>query len=102
MIRRPPRSTLFPYTTLFRSIYASNPRGTSTPNLATGSSPRDGQGRAPLQSRRGLKSTCLTIIPTSISSVGFLLENRGFEQFPPNRGLGQSPQVDELFGSVYT
>src|SRR2546430_6707108 len=25
MIRRPPRSTLFPYTTLFRSVYA--PRG---------------------------------------------------------------------------
>src|SRR2546430_5818956 len=24
MIRRPPRSTLFPYTTLFRSVYASN------------------------------------------------------------------------------
>src|SRR3712207_8554427 len=24
MIRRPPRSTLFPYTTLFRSEYASN------------------------------------------------------------------------------
>src|SRR2546422_1303986 len=26
MIRRPPRSTLFPYTTLFRSGYASNIR----------------------------------------------------------------------------
>src|SRR5690349_23336054 len=26
MIRRPPRSTLFPYTTLFRSIYAEIPR----------------------------------------------------------------------------
>src|SRR3989475_2350309 len=26
MIRRPPRSTLFPYTTLFRSIYASQQR----------------------------------------------------------------------------
>src|SRR2546426_6729657 len=26
MIRRPPRSTLFPYTTLFRSLYASNPK----------------------------------------------------------------------------
>src|SRR2546430_8723292 len=26
MIRRPPRSTLFPYTTLFRSAYASNLR----------------------------------------------------------------------------
>src|SRR5256885_9917798 len=25
MIRRPPRSTLFPYTTLFRSIYQVNP-----------------------------------------------------------------------------
>src|SRR2546422_1990429 len=27
MIRRPPRSTLFPYTTLFRSISESLPRG---------------------------------------------------------------------------
>src|SRR5439155_8189750 len=26
MIRRPPRSTLFPYTTLFRSSHASTPR----------------------------------------------------------------------------
>src|SRR3712207_8705850 len=25
MIRRPPRSTLFPYTTLFRSLYAAPP-----------------------------------------------------------------------------
>src|SRR3712207_7717105 len=28
MIRRPPRSTLFPYTTLFRSIRVQNPFGT--------------------------------------------------------------------------
>src|SRR3989442_4468587 len=27
MIRRPPRSTLFPYTTLFRSTYWDYPRG---------------------------------------------------------------------------
>src|SRR2546429_9181697 len=27
MIRRPPRSTLFPYTTLFRSLFISSPRG---------------------------------------------------------------------------
>src|SRR5258708_22937390 len=27
MIRRPPRSTLFPYTTLFRSVVLSNRRG---------------------------------------------------------------------------
>src|SRR3712207_8051048 len=42
MIRRPPRSTLFPYTTLFRSFWiagvliASAPRG--LPALAVGSS----------------------------------------------------------------
>src|SRR3712207_7965059 len=35
MIRRPPRSTLFPYTTLFRSV----PRGTSPMNHFTANSP---------------------------------------------------------------
>src|SRR3989442_10878344 len=34
MIRRPPRSTLFPYTTLFRSIScARNQRGVGIPSL---------------------------------------------------------------------
>src|SRR3712207_7645683 len=35
MIRRPPRSTLFPYTTLFRSP-AISPTATSTSTAATG------------------------------------------------------------------
>src|SRR6266540_6199092 len=37
MIRRPPRSTLFPYTTLFRSASDSRSRGTppSRPDLAS-------------------------------------------------------------------
>src|SRR3712207_8801655 len=30
MIRRPPRSTLFPYTTLFRSLAISNNQGTAS------------------------------------------------------------------------
>src|SRR5438132_6913410 len=34
MIRRPPRSTLFPYTTLFRSVDASGPRTASARWLA--------------------------------------------------------------------
>src|SRR3712207_8914062 len=36
MIRRPPRSTLFPYTTLFRSMIASSSSGVNpaNPNLA--------------------------------------------------------------------
>src|SRR3712207_8007888 len=35
MIRRPPRSTLFPYTTLFRSIAAENSMGFHAPQEAT-------------------------------------------------------------------
>src|ERR1051326_9005629 len=31
MIRRPPRSTLFPYTTLFRSVLPPGPRGPPAP-----------------------------------------------------------------------
>src|SRR5258708_15213312 len=34
MIRRPPRSTLFPYTTLFRSQLWSNLDGSAIPGLA--------------------------------------------------------------------
>src|SRR5258708_25177977 len=33
MIRRPPRSTLFPYTTLFRSDYRPRPNGETAPYL---------------------------------------------------------------------
>src|SRR5258707_5807060 len=38
MIRRPPRSTLFPYTTLFRSLYANH--WTPAPRRDTGASQR--------------------------------------------------------------
>src|SRR2546429_4740768 len=47
MIRRPPRSTLFPYTTLFRSNEASAPNG-----LKRAASARAGTvDRAPVRSR---------------------------------------------------
>src|SRR5258705_8480295 len=35
MIRRPPRSTLFPYTTLFRSVIISSPRDAQVLGIAT-------------------------------------------------------------------
>src|SRR5687767_15192030 len=35
MIRRPPRSTLFPYTTLFRSVYGADDWEVSHPDLIT-------------------------------------------------------------------
>src|SRR2546427_9133851 len=41
MIRRPPRSTLFPYTTLFRSAPASEP-----------GVPQGGRGGTPVRARR--------------------------------------------------
>src|SRR2546430_12315425 len=34
MIRRPPRSTLFPYTTLFRSLATTGPSWLGTPTMA--------------------------------------------------------------------
>src|SRR5436190_13092239 len=43
MIRRPPRSTLFPYTTLFRSSSASRSRGHSSPT-PTSCSPTSRRG----------------------------------------------------------
>src|SRR5256885_6854135 len=47
MIRRPPRSTLFPYTTLFRSGRGTGPtgRGDEDPPAARGGGARDGGGR---------------------------------------------------------
>src|SRR5260221_3984977 len=43
MIRRPPRSTLFPYTTLFRSVRP--PNGTSSPRIRTRPTRRTPDGR---------------------------------------------------------
>src|SRR3989442_4364185 len=52
MIRRPPRSTLFPYTTLFRSgvfrVFSSRPGGVA----ATGEFAREAAGRTDRKSTR--------------------------------------------------
>src|SRR2546429_8067470 len=47
MIRRPPRSTLFPYTTLFRSISAGYPARSPgrAVSAATGAAPVHSEGR---------------------------------------------------------
>src|SRR2546430_5734303 len=51
MIRRPPRSTLFPYTTLFRSDGASQDRG---PRVGAGARAAGHLRRQPLEPRRHL------------------------------------------------
>src|SRR3712207_7380728 len=60
MIRRPPRSTLFPYTTLFRSVspllrYAADhpPRGARRSAAAAGTSQR-----VQVRERRGRRGGC--------------------------------------------
>src|SRR5258708_22028994 len=64
MIRRPPRSTLFPYTTLFRSCRVLMRRGLETSRRTSDFLSRACATRAP--SRRGARSR--TIVSTSGSS----------------------------------
>src|SRR5690349_23177495 len=57
MIRRPPRSTLFPYTTLFRSAPPSGPRPEGSARTAGRAAPRGWRSEehtSELQSRRDL------------------------------------------------
>src|SRR5215204_7075800 len=76
MIRRPPRSTLFPYTTLFRSPCAAWPR------------PRR-SGRSPCRAGRDRKSTRLNSSHTVISYAVFCLKkkkkNKGKSYFTQNK-----------------
>src|SRR2546421_6044729 len=83
MIRRPPRSTLFPYTTLFRSRERRAhrgrkeiPRGRLRPGVARGR-PRDGvrarRARPPVRDR---KSTRLNSSHDQISYAVFCLKKK--------------------------
>src|SRR5436190_6809601 len=75
MIRRPPRSTLFPYTTLFRSNNTSRSRGDNAANASFTCALRS--------SASDRKSTRLNSSHTVISYAVFCLKkkNKRFEQF---------------------
>src|SRR5215211_8372453 len=81
MIRRPPRSTLFPYTTLFRSARVHGRPG-----------PGDGLGRRPPQADR--KSTRLNSSHTVISYAVFCLKKkkRRYEKFATQK-KSKNPQT---------
>src|SRR5437868_12119183 len=77
MLRRPPRSTLFPYTTLFRSR-APHPRIPSAGSLAWTSDEQSGE-QARRRSRLGSrdrKSTRLNSSHVSISYAVFCLKKK--------------------------
>src|SRR2546422_3254371 len=80
MIRRPPRSTLFPYTTLFRSLRAEPGR---RPVRAPG--PK-GRGLAPDR-----KSTRLNSSHGYISYAVFCLKKKNRRHLP---GVGPSPAAE--------
>src|SRR5260221_6256817 len=54
MIRRPPRSTLFPYTTLFRSLRGCDRARAWPPRHRSGSTPRSEEHTSELQSHSDL------------------------------------------------
>src|SRR5690349_22482804 len=85
MIRRPPRSTLFPYTTLFRSRPR---RGWDVRPPAAG--PGDHQ-RRPVRPARDRKSTRLNSSHVEISYAVFCLKKKN--QNIPTIG-GESEQFD--------
>src|SRR2546429_4398067 len=97
MIRRPPRSTLFPYTTLFRSSSVAQ-RGRQTisrrdtavlPQDALGRNGREGvrlqRRRAPRPSghRQDRKSTRLNSSHGYISYAVFCLKKKKKDKHPP-------------------
>src|SRR5437588_7539889 len=56
MIRRPPRSTLFPYTTLFRSLCQWHSRGRTGPTLHDEGGPKSGAVESPRHEARIVRS----------------------------------------------
>src|SRR2546430_8823945 len=91
MIRRPPRSTLFPYTTLFRSLLHRNPRGSGLFRPSSGcrvqsipatlSDPPAGWTLHPEEGRkRDRKSTRLNSSHSQISYAVFCLKKKKKQQ----------------------
>src|SRR5258708_13286637 len=89
MIRRPPRSTLFPYTTLFRSLEAGQTAGIDlilvVPRRITAAVPRSEEHTSELQSPDHLvcrlllekkkKNYAITAQPTSSHGANLSLPN---------------------------
>src|SRR2546427_8502516 len=77
MIRRPPRSTLFPYTTLFRSV-AAGPRGDAhdQPGRELAAAPASLAPVAPGLPARDRKSTRLNSSHSQISYAVFCLKKK--------------------------
>src|SRR2546427_9640270 len=82
MIRRPPRSTLFPYTTLFRSPLRDRAAGSGAAANGRGHRATVGRGALPgADVRRDRKSTRLNSSHSQISYAVFCLKKK--KQYQP-------------------
>src|SRR2546422_3490866 len=87
MIRRPPRSTLFPYTTLFRSL---RPRLESSGRVSAVAPERHhGRGRQP-----GRSSPAAHRRNREVRARHVLFQRRGGEGLPPRGALPPPPPQD--------
>src|SRR3712207_8019416 len=102
MIRRPPRSTLFPYTTLFRSRRChsntvaqrryARPQGRPQPRFPSGAEQTLARDFAACTPRRDRKSTRLNSSHANISYAVFCLKKKNT--------LLCHPALDELVAAV--
>src|SRR2546427_4560822 len=88
MIRRPPRSTLFPYTTLFRSLLRGHPDDDQGEDVVQGVDGRvqgaaeDGERSGAETHERDRKSTRLNSSHSQISYAVFCLKKKKTEHKP--------------------
>src|SRR2546425_3387335 len=73
MIRRPPRSTLFPYTTLFRSLGVRFPEGVHHPHRAHGRPHRRRARSAPGSARGTRGVTYRVAVADKVAEAGLKL-----------------------------
>src|SRR2546425_6754879 len=102
MIRRPPRSTLFPYTTLFRSIVVKNADGSGARTLVNLD---DTFEPAPAWSPDGSTIAYVDVVPGSGGQI-FLVnaDGTGLRQFTnggTNIGVAWSPDGSKIAFSTY-
>src|SRR3989454_4705090 len=101
MIRRPPRSTLFPYTTLFRSRAgerARRPRGELRPVAARGRGPRgrDLRSLGAVGPELDRKSTRLNSSHLVISYAVFCLKKKKISMFIFRMGYSQPTHIERV------
>src|SRR5436305_6617713 len=90
MIRRPPRSTLFPYTTLFRSDRRRHLRGPAQHHRRA--RPRfAARPRLVAQAQRDRKSTRLNSSHVRISYAVFCLKKKKTKAYPPTERNRTNP-----------